>query len=243
MDIDAQPAKGDDLTSSLRLSMVRDVPVEEVPQFRRKRVKTGCMTCRRRKKKCNEAKPACAGCRRNGLSCEWPTFIERVECKSSSVIQAFEGSKILHSERSVSRSTPQSGRTARFPSHRFSFPVFGSSAASALTNESSLFLRHYANETGDILAVQKIDRNPFLTHILPLASSDELLMHSVLAVGGIHLASRLPTSHEVSRSALTHYIAMVEGVRTEVSNLKGKDYSSVIRLFVVLIMLCHYQVC
>ena len=39
------------------------------------RVRTGCFTCRRRKKKCNEAKPVCAGCARNKLTCAWPTFL------------------------------------------------------------------------------------------------------------------------------------------------------------------------
>ncbi|TQV93614.1 C6 transcription factor [Cordyceps javanica] len=37
------------------------------------RSRTGCFTCRRRKKKCNEEKPLCSGCRRNHLECTWPT--------------------------------------------------------------------------------------------------------------------------------------------------------------------------
>lgn len=36
------------------------------------RVRTGCWTCRRRKKKCDEARPKCGGCTRNKLSCSWP---------------------------------------------------------------------------------------------------------------------------------------------------------------------------
>lgn len=36
------------------------------------RVRTGCLTCRRRKKKCDEAKPVCRGCERNGFECKWP---------------------------------------------------------------------------------------------------------------------------------------------------------------------------
>jgi acetyltransferase-like isoleucine patch superfamily enzyme len=35
-----------------------------------KRTKTGCGTCRRRKKKCDEAKPECDNCKRNGLVCQ-----------------------------------------------------------------------------------------------------------------------------------------------------------------------------
>ncbi|EEU37255.1 uncharacterized protein NECHADRAFT_37042 [Fusarium vanettenii 77-13-4] len=36
------------------------------------RVKTGCLTCRNRKKKCDEARPVCAGCLRNKIDCRWP---------------------------------------------------------------------------------------------------------------------------------------------------------------------------
>lgn len=36
------------------------------------RVRTGCLTCRARKKKCDEGKPNCQGCLRNELDCQWP---------------------------------------------------------------------------------------------------------------------------------------------------------------------------
>lgn len=36
------------------------------------RVKTGCFTCRNRKKKCDETRPVCAGCLRNKVACRWP---------------------------------------------------------------------------------------------------------------------------------------------------------------------------
>ena len=39
------------------------------------RVRTGCWTCRRRKKKCDESRPICGGCLRNDLGCSWPTSV------------------------------------------------------------------------------------------------------------------------------------------------------------------------
>ncbi|CAG8377696.1 unnamed protein product [Penicillium salamii] len=36
------------------------------------RVRTGCLSCRARKKKCDEEKPICMGCTRNRLQCRWP---------------------------------------------------------------------------------------------------------------------------------------------------------------------------
>ncbi|KAJ3482556.1 hypothetical protein NLG97_g7534 [Lecanicillium saksenae] len=49
------------------------------------RTKTGCLTCRRRKKKCDEAKPECKNCTRGAFECDgyppqrgagWPKIIE-----------------------------------------------------------------------------------------------------------------------------------------------------------------------
>ncbi|EMG46548.1 nosA C6 finger domain transcription factor nosA [Candida maltosa Xu316] len=37
------------------------------------RVRTGCFTCRKRKKKCDEKQPHCVGCIRNKLKCIYPT--------------------------------------------------------------------------------------------------------------------------------------------------------------------------
>ena len=38
----------------------------------KKRSSTGCLICRRRKKKCDEVKPTCTACKRNFLECIWP---------------------------------------------------------------------------------------------------------------------------------------------------------------------------
>ncbi|CDH13196.1 uncharacterized protein ZBAI_04982 [Zygosaccharomyces bailii ISA1307] len=36
---------------------------------------TGCLTCRKRRKKCDETKPSCKACNRNFLECTWPKII------------------------------------------------------------------------------------------------------------------------------------------------------------------------
>lgn len=50
------------------------------PQQHRKitRTKTGCLCCRRRKKKCDELKPGCSGCLRNNLKCVYPHIEDHI---------------------------------------------------------------------------------------------------------------------------------------------------------------------
>ncbi|PCD28580.1 hypothetical protein AU210_011139 [Fusarium oxysporum f. sp. radicis-cucumerinum] len=44
----------------------------------RLRTQTGCLKCRKRRKKCDEVKPQCKGCIRNGLECTWPTAADLI---------------------------------------------------------------------------------------------------------------------------------------------------------------------
>lgn len=45
--------------------------------------KTGCVTCKRRRKKCDEVKPVCGGCSRLGLSCQYGQSSAQVQPKTS----------------------------------------------------------------------------------------------------------------------------------------------------------------
>jgi hypothetical protein len=58
--------------TTTRLSMEMHPPVEPEKTKRQfaHRTKTGCRTCRRRKKKCDEAKPWCNNCRRGNFVCD-----------------------------------------------------------------------------------------------------------------------------------------------------------------------------
>lgn len=42
------------------------------PSKKRKRSRTGCLNCRRRRKLCDERKPGCVRCERMGEQCTWP---------------------------------------------------------------------------------------------------------------------------------------------------------------------------
>ena len=52
---------------------VRQLPDDTKSQkmVRRLRTLSGCLTCRRRRKKCDEARPQCTSCSKLGLRCVW----------------------------------------------------------------------------------------------------------------------------------------------------------------------------
>ncbi|ODV81320.1 uncharacterized protein CANTADRAFT_24308 [Suhomyces tanzawaensis NRRL Y-17324] len=58
-------------TLDLNSKSSRAEGVSKVEKPTKRRSKTGCLTCRKRKKKCDEARPVCVFCQKRGLSCEW----------------------------------------------------------------------------------------------------------------------------------------------------------------------------
>ncbi|KAM5346433.1 hypothetical protein ACJ41O_009438 [Fusarium nematophilum] len=79
------------------------------------RSRTGCFTCRRRKKKCTENRPICSGCKRNKLECHWPE--QQQTNSSSSSSQPRTASKANSASASA---TPRASR-----------PSFGAASTSA----------------------------------------------------------------------------------------------------------------
>ncbi|KAH8819847.1 hypothetical protein F5884DRAFT_892828 [Xylogone sp. PMI_703] len=51
--------------------MPNEAPQTESQQAPRRRVRTGCLTCRSRRRKCDETKPKCRRCSEKGLSCRY----------------------------------------------------------------------------------------------------------------------------------------------------------------------------
>ncbi|GFP54648.1 hypothetical protein ACSS6W_002482 [Trichoderma asperelloides] len=62
----------------------------DLPKARIRRVQTGCLMCKRRKKKCDETKPRCGDCRRLCLECAWPP--ERPKDKLAGVVATMNAS-------------------------------------------------------------------------------------------------------------------------------------------------------
>lgn len=181
-----------------------------------RRTKTGCLTCRSRKKKCDETKPQCSACRRNGLGCSW------LQDKQTAALQL----------------QPRS-ETFAHPNHNNR--LLGSKACS-LTNVSLLLLQHYTFETAVILPAGKPSINPFISFVLPPAEADDVIMHSVLAVSGAHLSFRLQDATDVEMATRKHYLLAIRGVQEVIGAGQVIDKSDVLRLLLAISFLSQYEV-
>ncbi|KAF4986615.1 hypothetical protein FGRMN_10751 [Fusarium graminum] len=149
------------------------------------RSKTGCITCRKRKKKCDEAKPRCMNCEKNAVVCEgyhekqiWKSGKERAEEERlrQEVLPIITMQPIFHGVETV---------------------------------EDKIFWKHYITHLSNVLTVEGEAKNAFKDIILQLANEHQGLMHSILAVSSKHIdwdtpyGAKLLSEHpQSSREAL-----------------------------------------
>ncbi|KAJ2987661.1 hypothetical protein NUW58_g4380 [Xylaria curta] len=161
------------------------------------RSKTGCITCRKRKKKCDEAKPRCLNCEKNAVVCEG--YHEKTLWKS--------GREKAEEERRRKQSLP----------HITLHPII----QGVETAEDRIFFSHYINHLSSVLTVEGQHRNAFKDMLLKMAVEHRGLMHSILSLASKHIdfetpyGSKLLTSTPnvdhaslMSRSQFHHNAAM-----------------------------------
>ncbi|KAL2863612.1 Zn(II)2Cys6 transcription factor [Aspergillus lucknowensis] len=131
------------------------------------RSKTGCITCRRRKKKCDETKPACLNCQKNAVVCEGYPPKEIWRSGKQKLEEAARNSSI------ITRSLP--------------ILIDGIE-----TDIDRKLLDHFVYGFSRVLTLINDDSNPFKEILLPMATQHRGLMHSLMCLSGSHLSVLQP---------------------------------------------------
>ncbi|KAI0128015.1 fungal-specific transcription factor domain-containing protein [Xylariales sp. AK1849] len=140
------------------------------------RSKTGCITCRKRKKKCDEAKPRCMNCEKNAVVCEG--YNEKTIWKSGKEKAAQD----RYSTQSLPAITLQ--------------PIF----QGVETPEDMVFLNHYINHLSGVLTVEGQHKNAFKDMLLQMAVEHRGLMHSILSLASRHIDYETPYGAKILNS-------------------------------------------
>lgn len=126
------------------------------------RSKTGCGTCRRRKKKCDEEKPHCSNCKKNNVACD-----------GYEPVQAWQSGKQKRLTGAKSSFKLPDGLPAELP-------LLYNGVEDGL---DKMFFHHFTERLGNVLSLTD-NYNPFKEIIIPMAVQDQGLMHSVLYLSG-----------------------------------------------------------
>jgi hypothetical protein len=182
------PSSNDaDLVRARKRGRPRKHPVSESRKTAHTRSKTGCATCRRRKKRCDERKPGCLACEKNNVVCEG------YEPK-----QQWRGGK----ERTVAI------RANQIPP---SLPLLVNGVDGAV---DQLFFQHFTCNVSKVLSVNDY-QNPFLEHIVPMSMSHAGLMHSLLSLSGSCLVAKSPNANWEWIERQTHHNGRAVGLLSQ----------------------------
>ncbi|KAH7124204.1 fungal-specific transcription factor domain-containing protein [Dactylonectria macrodidyma] len=206
-------------------------------QFKRSR--NGCLNCRHRKKKCGEEKPRCLGRRRNNLNCTWSVDQDETTAGTSPLLGATVASPPPSGEDDSSPLVTGVSITASIWNGSLG-SFLDSRRSCTLTQASPLLLQHYVTTTATMLPMP-LKENAFLKEIIPIASVDDLVMNSVLAVSGAHMNFRNRSPRSIQEATLDHYSTLIHQVLVEVPELKTSRVNKLARLLLVLVMLCHFE--
>ncbi|EGE80495.1 OefC protein [Blastomyces dermatitidis ATCC 18188] len=133
------------------------------------RSKTGCITCRRRKKKCDETRPSCLNCQKNAVFCE-----------------GYPVKEIWKSGKQKMEEEVRKNYLAAIPR---GLPTLIDGIE---TDVDRRFLDHFVFDFSRVLTLINDDSNPFKEILLPMATQHRGLMHSLMCLSGSHLSTRDP---------------------------------------------------
>ncbi|KAJ5660711.1 uncharacterized protein N7484_000083 [Penicillium longicatenatum] len=170
---------------------------------RASRSRGGCLSCKARKKKCDENRPRCTDCRRLNLSCQWPSNGTSVASDGESPESYATGSTDLDPIDSADGdlptldwSTPDNDEefiASLFPhslSRSVQTPSIGSPVSTnphLRSEEDRSLFNHYIHVVSRALSrSHDSDRNPFLVTLLPLAATSDTVTSVILSLSGCH---------------------------------------------------------
>ncbi|EMF12574.1 uncharacterized protein SEPMUDRAFT_149208 [Sphaerulina musiva SO2202] len=144
----------------------RKHPLVEQKRSAHARSKTGCGTCRRRKKKCDETRPSCTNCEKNNVTCD-----------------GYEPKKPWRSGR-------EKALVNRQPA---TIPVLPSILSGVETTIDFQFFQYFSEQLAAVLSLNVHNDNPFIKVIVPMAMYHEGLMSSLLYLSGSCLLANSST--------------------------------------------------
>ncbi|KAJ5751639.1 hypothetical protein N7520_008556 [Penicillium odoratum] len=152
------------------------------------RSKTGCITCRRRKKKCDETKPA-----------KMPSYVKDIPRRRFGKVEGKElrmvrieiwtcaGAKNLEARTDQTRHLAVRTQSLVTVPRNLPFLIDGIE-----TEIDRRFLDHFVYGFSRVLTLINDDSNPFKEILLPMATQHRGLMHSLMCLSGSHLSGLDP---------------------------------------------------
>lgn len=210
------------------------------------RSKTGCLCCRRRRKKCDEGKPSCNACRRNFLICVWDECVYTKTAATSSSAPDYSGVGRVRSSPRVNNDTRARVQPAGAEVVDMVLPQVSlvdgidDPILTSLLPESRILLEHYYYRTAEVMSPLPKASNPFVTKLLPISYSNDLILQTLLVLSGVHYEEDV--SRACQSTTWAHYGRLMKSLKNELTRHVTCDESTVVPLLIATMMLSFVEV-
>ncbi|KFY66698.1 hypothetical protein V496_01927, partial [Pseudogymnoascus sp. VKM F-4515 (FW-2607)] len=172
---------------------------ESINKVLKGRSKMGCITCRKRRKKCDETKPRCINCEKNAVVCEG--YQDRAIWKLGK--EKIEGTAVWTKDIPTSTFAASTAQLSCvwIPNIQLQPMIHGVDTAS-----DRIFFEHYVFRLSAVLTVEGPQKNAFKDMLLPMAVEHLGLMHSILALS----SSSLDYQSDYGRTILAKHLDVTE---------------------------------
>lgn len=181
--------------------------------------KIGCLTCRKRKVKCDELKPVCAKCHRLQRNCVWSEDLQAIPRSR----QQYGSMPYSSGSKPILLGPCGQSFVAEFPNvNRATVP----------------YLHHFVTFCCRFLVYANDNEgNPLQEELIPLAVQSPALLHSMAAVAAGHLSRSQISQHDLT--AAKHYSIALRELTVALSNpvLARSD-----AMLGACLLLCVYEV-
>ncbi|KAF8853556.1 hypothetical protein BDZ45DRAFT_628908 [Acephala macrosclerotiorum] len=238
------------------------------PRIRRNfpRSKLGCLTCRSRRKKCDERPGTCRNCEKRKVECSWPLLkeaeeqavYENVPQRNESNHPGFESGTKSPSNHNVQNPPSRAAVTSLVLTWSEPPPPPSSNnkqstkpwyiqwalpySPKILQSPSSrLLFERYLSQTSNNLGITPTPQNPFVGYVIPLAFSTDLIMNCVLALSGADYCAKESADPATKSVAWSHYSLAVRGLRTHLSNNEHRSVENTLHMLFITMGICMIE--
>jgi hypothetical protein len=201
---------------------------------RKRRSYSGCLPCRRRKKRCDLRKPECGGCERNVLLCDWTS--------TSSSYSHDGGSASPHQHQMTTCSTSVPARRHSATGHSSICHQPSTTAHILRSPLSALLYEHWLERTGNTISGHRGASNSFITTLPRIALQyPDSVLHSILALSGVHYTNCYEKP-EVKIETLAHLSVTLRTLKHKLTTYAAVSDPNPVPLLATTLVLCFIEV-
>ncbi|KAH6713746.1 hypothetical protein BKA61DRAFT_689000 [Leptodontidium sp. MPI-SDFR-AT-0119] len=170
-----------------------------------RKTRTGCTQCKRRRVKCDEAKPTCQNCHRNDLSCSLD-FLTPLTSLSR------------HNRKPSYQQEPKAKRRKLIKMYPLSTHLIPSLSPTNFSPQTNELLHHYTTTLYKTLSIER-SRSVWRIEMPLLGIAHPFVLSGLLSLSALHLSSLIPSRRrELLNFAVSQECAALPSFRAHMAN-------------------------